>query len=97
MAARSGCNVLSWARLRLPFKDSVELPLWRRLKSLQICASAYLGARAASLEPDENGRLRAKIADFRPLEKSLATISSNCEAGDLPDCPIIEALLADQH
>ena len=40
--------------------------------------------------------VRAKIADLRRLEKTLATISSKCEGGDLPDCPIVEALSADR-
>ncbi|MGH6918655.1 MAG: MerR family transcriptional regulator [Geminicoccaceae bacterium] len=38
--------------------------------------------------------VRAKIADLRRLEKTLTTISSKCE-GDLPECPIVEALSAD--
>ena len=36
--------------------------------------------------------VRAKIADLRRLEKTLKTISSKCEGGDVPDCPVIEAL-----
>jgi MerR family transcriptional regulator, mercuric resistance operon regulatory protein len=40
--------------------------------------------------------VRAKIADLRRLEKTLATISSKCAGGDLPDCPIVEALSADR-
>jgi MerR family transcriptional regulator, mercuric resistance operon regulatory protein len=39
-------------------------------------------------------RVRAKIADLRRLEKTLTTISANCEGGDTPDCPIVEALFA---
>jgi MerR family mercuric resistance operon transcriptional regulator len=39
--------------------------------------------------------VRAKIADLRRLEKALTTISSKCEGGDTPDCPIVEALSAD--
>jgi MerR family mercuric resistance operon transcriptional regulator len=40
--------------------------------------------------------VRAKIADLRRLERTLAAISSKCEGGDLPDCPIVEALSADR-
>jgi len=36
--------------------------------------------------------VRAKIADLRRLEKTLAEISSECRGGKVPDCPVIEAL-----
>jgi MerR family transcriptional regulator, mercuric resistance operon regulatory protein len=39
--------------------------------------------------------VRAKIADLRRLERTLATISSRCRSDDLPDCPIVDALSAD--
>jgi MerR family transcriptional regulator, mercuric resistance operon regulatory protein len=38
--------------------------------------------------------VRARIADLRRLEKTLIAISSHCEGGDTPDCPIVEALSA---
>ena len=33
-----------------------------------------------------------KISDLRKLQKTLRAISSQCEGGLVPDCPIIEAL-----
>lgn len=33
-----------------------------------------------------------KISDLRKLQKTLRTISSQCEGGLVPDCPIIDAL-----
>jgi MerR family mercuric resistance operon transcriptional regulator len=36
--------------------------------------------------------VRAKIADLRRLEKTLAEISAECHGGKVPDCPVIEAL-----
>jgi MerR family mercuric resistance operon transcriptional regulator len=39
--------------------------------------------------------VRAKIADLRRLEQTLAAISSKCTGDELPDCPIVEALSAD--
>ena len=36
--------------------------------------------------------VRAKIADLRRLEKTLAEISAECRGGKVPDCPVIEAL-----
>ena len=38
--------------------------------------------------------VRDKIADLRQLERTLAEISSCCEGGSGPDCPIVEALFA---
>ncbi len=36
--------------------------------------------------------VKQKIADLRKLERTLKDISSQCEGGDVPDCPIIESL-----
>lgn len=36
--------------------------------------------------------VKAKIRDLRRLERTLAAISSECEGGVAPRCPIIEAL-----
>ncbi|GJL60595.1 MAG: MerR family transcriptional regulator [Nitrospirales bacterium] len=38
-----------------------------------------------------------KIADLRRLQKILRSISSQCEGGLVPDCPIIESLFAEQQ
>ena len=36
--------------------------------------------------------VRKKISDLRKLQKTLRAISSQCEGGLVPDCPIIDAL-----
>ena len=36
--------------------------------------------------------VRKKISDLRKLKKTLRAISSQCEGGLVPDCPIIDAL-----
>ncbi len=36
--------------------------------------------------------IRSKIVDLKKLEKILANISSQCEGGVVPECPILEAL-----
>ncbi len=36
--------------------------------------------------------VRRKIADLRRLERTLAGISSQCEGGAVPECPVIDAL-----
>jgi MerR family mercuric resistance operon transcriptional regulator len=36
--------------------------------------------------------IRHKVADLRRMEKVLKEIASKCDGGDVPDCPILEAL-----
>jgi len=38
------------------------------------------------------GEVRAKIADLRAMERVLAEAVRRCDAGELPRCPVIEAL-----
>ena len=38
------------------------------------------------------GNIHQKILDLKKLEKILATISSQCEGGVVPECPILDAL-----
>lgn len=39
------------------------------------------------------GEIQAKIADLRVMERVLAEAVRNCDAGEAPGCPLIEALL----
>ncbi|MHA1113723.1 MAG: MerR family transcriptional regulator [Alphaproteobacteria bacterium] len=36
--------------------------------------------------------IRKKVADLRRMERVLKEMASKCDGGDVPDCPIIEAL-----
>jgi MerR family mercuric resistance operon transcriptional regulator len=36
--------------------------------------------------------IRAKIADLRRMEHTLAETAARCEGGDTPECPILDAL-----
>lgn len=36
--------------------------------------------------------VRQKIIDLKKLERTLADVSAQCEGGDVPECPIIDAL-----
>jgi MerR family mercuric resistance operon transcriptional regulator len=36
--------------------------------------------------------VQQKIADLRRLERVLKTMAAECEGGNIPDCPIIDAL-----
>jgi len=38
--------------------------------------------------------IRQKLTDLKRLERTLARISNQCEGGDVPDCPVIDALWA---
>ena len=36
--------------------------------------------------------IRTKIADLRQMERILREMATKCEGGDIPECPILEAL-----
>lgn len=39
--------------------------------------------------------VRAKIGDLLRLEQTLASMSAQCEGGEIPECPIVDALFAE--
>lgn len=41
--------------------------------------------------------VRQKIADLKKLEKTLADVSAQCEGGDVPECPIVDALFSEEE
>ena len=41
---------------------------------------------------DHLQEVQQKIADLRRLERVLKTMAAECEGGNVPDCPIIDAL-----
>ncbi len=47
--------------------------------------------KAVTLEHAES--VRSKISDLQRMEQMLIYISSQCEGGSIPECPIIDALL----
>ena len=38
--------------------------------------------------------IRGKIADLRRMERVLTDMAARCEGGDIPDCPVLDALSA---
>jgi MerR family mercuric resistance operon transcriptional regulator len=40
--------------------------------------------------------IRAKIADLRRMERTLAITAGRCEGGDAPECPILDALCGER-
>ncbi len=43
------------------------------------------------------GNIHQKILDLKKLEKMLSKISSQCEGGVIPDCPILDALFEQKN
>ncbi|MBA3966048.1 MAG: helix-turn-helix domain-containing protein [Nitrospirales bacterium] len=41
--------------------------------------------------------VKKKISDLRRLQKTLAGISAQCQGGQVPECPIIDALFEDNR
>ena len=42
---------------------------------------------------DHLAAIRTRIADLRRLEATLAEVASRCSGRDVPDCPVIDALM----
>ncbi len=63
----------------------------RSLLSL-VDSSDYTCGEVLTLTRGHLAGIRKKITDLRRLERTLAEISSQCEGGAVPDCPIIDAL-----
>ncbi|ASK89654.1 MerR family transcriptional regulator [Sphingorhabdus sp. SMR4y] len=64
------------------------------LKSLLslVDSSDYSCGEVLELTRDHLASVRQKIVDLRKLERTLTDVSAQCEGGDVPDCPIIDAL-----
>jgi MerR family mercuric resistance operon transcriptional regulator len=60
------------------------------LKLIDGGASTCQQVKEITLHHQEN--IHKKILDLKKLEKMLSKISSQCEGGVVPDCPILDAL-----
>ena len=56
--------------------------------------SSYTCGEVKALTDQHLADVRQKITDLRRLEKTLKEISSQCEGGAVPECPIIEGLFS---
>jgi MerR family mercuric resistance operon transcriptional regulator len=45
-----------------------------------------------AITTEHKGEVRRKIADLRRLERVLGDMASRCDRGEVPDCPVIDAL-----
>ncbi len=53
---------------------------------------SYTCAEVRTLTLDHAGEVRRKIEDLRKLEDVLKEMAAQCEGGEVPQCPIIDAL-----
>ena len=58
-------------------------------------SGAYTCGEIHALTQEHLKSVSKKIADLKKLQRTLKTISNDCAAGDEPDCPIVETLIAD--
>lgn len=54
----------------------------------------YSCGQVHAMTVEHLGNIRAKIGDLMRLEQTLADMSTQCEGGEVPDCPIIDKLFA---
>lgn len=52
----------------------------------------YSCGEVLELTRDHLMSVRQKIADLKRLERTLASVSDQCKGGDVPECPVIDAL-----
>lgn len=52
----------------------------------------YRCAEVKALTLEQLATVRRKIADLRRLERALKEMAIKCDGGDVPGCPILEAL-----
>jgi MerR family mercuric resistance operon transcriptional regulator len=52
----------------------------------------YTCQQVKNLMEKHLGDIQKKIFDLKRLQKTLSTISAQCQGGQVPDCPIIDAL-----
>ncbi len=52
----------------------------------------YTCAEVKSITLDHANTIRRKVADLRRMERVLKDMASQCDGGDVPECPIVETL-----
>lgn len=66
----------------------------RSLLSMALSAG-YTCGEIHALTMEHLRSVAQKIGDLKKLERTLKAISKDCAAGDAPECPIVDALIAD--
>ena len=94
-AAEKGCgkNQADRGTLRTVFAMSLLHGVIETSRTNLIDGGTYTCGKVKHLTLEHAQGVRTKITDLRRLEKLLVKISSQCEGGKVPECPIIDALL----
>jgi len=58
-------------------------------------SGAYTCGEIHALTQEHLTSITKKISDLKKLQRTLRKISNKCAAGDEPECPIVETLIAD--
>ena len=56
----------------------------------------YTCGEVLTLTAQHLNEVRQKIKDLRRLEKTLKTIVADCQGGEVPECPIVDALFGEE-
>ena len=57
----------------------------------------YTCAEVKTLTLKHADEVKRKITDLRKMERVLKDMASRCEGGEIPACPVIDALFGDTH
>ncbi len=57
----------------------------------------YTCQEVKTLTEEHLGDIKKKIADLKKLQKTLGEISAQCQGGQVPECPIIDALFEEKR
>ena len=57
----------------------------------------YTCAEVKTLTLKHADEVKRKITDLRKMERVLKDMASQCEGGEIPECPMIDALFVDAH
>lgn len=57
----------------------------------------YTCAEVRALTLKHADEVKRKITDLKKLERVLKRMASQCEGGEIPECPAIDALFGDTH
>ncbi|MEC4681621.1 MAG: helix-turn-helix domain-containing protein [Nitrospirota bacterium] len=57
----------------------------------------YTCQEVKALTEEHLGDIKKKIADLKKLQKTLGEISAQCQGGQVPKCPIIDALFEEKR
>jgi len=57
----------------------------------------YTCTKVKTLTLKHADEVKRKITDLKKMERILKDMASRCEGGEIPECPVIDALFGDAH